>query len=167
MYIPPTLYNLSKWQRRYLTTINQAGNMNNATASLQSPADLRYLWQIYCTLSVNEVTTTRLKATQPLASSHLEDWGTVIILNVSAASTVTLWKRQISKHERRLAVSCRLAIMPQLLRLAVSCGLAIMPQLLRLAVSCRLAIMPQLLHLAGSCRLVIMPQLLLLAVSCS
>ena len=164
MYIPPTLYNLSKWQGRYLTTLDQAGSMNNATASLRFPTDLR---QIYGTLPLTEVTTTRLKATEPLAPSHLEDRGTAIFRNVSAASTVPLWERQISKHERRMAVSCFfLAIMPQLLRLAVSCRLAVMPQLLRLAVNYRLAILPQLLRLAVNYRLAITPQLLRLAVSC-
>jgi len=64
--------------------------MNNATASLQFPTDLLYLRQIYCTLSVMEVTSTRLKATQPLAPSHLEDRDTVILRDVSTASTVPL-----------------------------------------------------------------------------
>ena len=165
MYIPPTLYNLSKWQGRYLRTLDQASSMNNATASLQFPTDLLYLRQIYGTLPLTKVTTTRLKATQPLAPPHLEDRGTVIFRNVSAVWTVLLWERQISKHERRMAVSCRLSTMPQLLRLAVNYRLAITPQLLRLAVSCRLSTMPQLLRLAVNYRLAITPQLLRLAVN--
>jgi hypothetical protein len=85
-YIPPTMYKLSNLANSTFSTRKH----EHATASLQFPTDRLYLRQIYCTLSVAEVTATRLKATQPLAPSHLEERGTVTLRKVSAASTVPL-----------------------------------------------------------------------------